>query len=1257
MTTNSLITAASFAPNLLQSPSAWLGHLPFAAWVIQEVSPKIFVELGTHYGHSYFSFCQSVVEAGLSTKCYAVDTWQGDEHAGKYNDEVFAKVNAHHQEHYAEFSQLLRMTFNDAASYFSDESIELLHIDGLHTYEAVRHDFETWLPKLAPGAVIMFHDTNVRERNFGVWKLWEELQAQYPNNLEFMHSHGLGVLQLNHAPENKKLHWLQPNSPEKQRLIAYFAVLGSRQLERFELNEIRQHASNLNQALSDRNGQIANLHQALSDRNGQIANLNQALSDRNGQIANLNQALSDRNGRIANLNQALSDRSGQITSFYNSSSWKITWPLRVVSHQIKRAKWAIELVGPAVRCGGDLQNSIRKALHLYSLEGLAGIKRGFRMVAMSSQFSSGSGSGERDRNFDRNDYAEWIHRYDTLNDETRATMHARIKSFTHKPLISVVMPTYNAKPEWLIEAIESVCKQIYPRWELCIADDASTDKAIRPILESYARKDSRIKVVFREQNGHISAASNSALELATGEWVALLDHDDLLSEHALFWVADVINQNPNVRLIYTDEDKIDEGGRRFNPYFKCDWNVDLFYSHNLITHLGVYRTDLLKDIGGFRVGLEGAQDYDLALRCVERIEPKQIHHIPRVLYHWRMHDKSTAQSADAKPYAMLAGEKALNEHIQRQKIYAKAELIGHGYRVRYTLPDTPPMVSLIIPTKNGLQLIRQCVESILTKTTYPNYEILIVDNGSDDPATLQYFDELRAEECVRVVRDDRPFNYSALNNAAVKLAQGQVLGLLNNDLEVISPEWLSEMVSIALQPRVGAVGARLWYPNETLQHGGVILGIGGSAGHSHKHIARHQYGYVGRASLIQSFSAVTAACLVIRKAIYEEVQGLNETDLQVAFNDVDFCLRVREAGYRNVWTPYAELYHHESATRGYENTPEKKERFAKETQYIKQRWGHQLLNDPAYSPNLTLNHEDFSLAWPPRVDSLSHAAQISQQPELGRLDKALLMIDRAGLGLEIGPSHNPIAPKKHGFNVHILDHANADELREKYKGHGVNLDNIEDVDFVWHGEPLHELVGREQCYDWIIASHVIEHTPDLITFLTECERLLKPSGVLSLIIPDKRYCFDYFNAPTSTGELLDAFEQRRKRPSAGKVFDHFSGAAKLNGHIAWGADSQGTIEFVHDLAEARDCWKRARITEDYIDVHNWRFTPSSFGLLLGDLQALRLTNFEIKAEFDTAGCEFYVTLGKSQSFPSMNRLLVADRMRRELASPSLAIVT
>lgn len=723
--------------------------------------------------------------------------------------------------------------------------------------------------------------------------------------------------------------------------------------------------------LTERDGQIANLNQAVHDKDEHIGHLGSVISEHESQTADFNQTIAERDEQITGLNQKYAEALRTIEEIRGSSSWRITIPMRFISLKATSIVNLIKLLPRIIRFGGGALGSAKKAWRVFLREGCVGVKRRIIFVAGDRKGITGA-MVKPDLTLaaiDRNDYAEWVRRYDTLTDESRATMRARIDGFTHKPLISVVMPTYNPKQDWLIEAIESVRKQIYPHWELCIADDASTDQTVRPILERYAKEDSRIKVVFREQNGHISAASNSALELVTGEWVALLDHDDLLAEQALFWVADAINSNSDVRLIYSDEDKLNEVGRRCDPYFKCDWNADLFYSHNLITHLGAYRSDLLNAIGGFKVGLEGAQDYDLALRCVECIEPKQIHHIPRVLYHWRMHAASTAQSAGSKPYAMLAGETALNEHLQRQGANAKAKLLDFGmYRVSYALPDAPPMVSLIIPTRNGLKLIRQCIESILKQTSYPNYEILVVDNGSDDLATLHYFEDLESEVRVRVLRDDRPFNYSALNNAAVKVARGELVGLINNDIEVISPDWLSEMVSHALRPGVGAVGARLWYPNKKLQHGGVILGVGGVAGHSHKHLGDHQYGYFGRANLVQSFSALTAACLVIRKTIFEEVGGLNEADLQIAFNDIDFCLRVREAGYRNIWTPYAELYHHESATRGFEDTPEKQARFNKEVHYMKQRWGDQLLNDPAYSPNLTLDHEDFSLAWPPRVE-------------------------------------------------------------------------------------------------------------------------------------------------------------------------------------------------------------------------------------------------------------------------------------------------
>lgn len=567
------------------------------------------------------------------------------------------------------------------------------------------------------------------------------------------------------------------------------------------------------------------------------------------------------------------------------------------------------------------------------------------------------------------DYAKWIADHDTLPPQLQEAISRRVAAMKAPPLISVLMPTYNPNPAWLREAIESVRTQIYPHWELCIADDASTSAEVRDILKSYAETDARIKVVFRPQNGHISASSNSALALATGPWLALMDHDDLLPAHALFCVADCIAAHPDVRLIYSDEDKIDESGRRFDPYFKSAWNVDLFRSQNMFSHLGVLATDLVREVGGFRLGLEGSQDWDLVLRCMERVEARQIRHVPRVLYHWRVHGESTAGSMDAKPYAAVAGERALNEHFARTGVRATAEHIGVGYRARYALPEAPPLVSLIIPTRNAAQAARRCLDSVRQKTAYPNYEIVVVDRASTDADALAWLQTIAKEPRVRVVQIEQAADDVAVPSAAVEAAQGSVLALLSDQLEVKSADWLAEMVSLALQPGVGAVGARLWYPAGALQHAGVILGIGGVAGFSHRGMPPAREGYCGRAALIQSLSAVSGACLVVRKAHYEQAGGMATDHPKGAFADIDLCLRLREAGLRNVWTPYADLVHHASAW------PARTKRFRQDVAYMQQRWGDALLDDPAYSPNLTLQIEDFSYAWPSRAPWYTESAE------------------------------------------------------------------------------------------------------------------------------------------------------------------------------------------------------------------------------------------------------------------------------------------
>lgn len=693
-------------------------------------------------------------------------------------------------------------------------------------------------------------------------------------------------------------------------------------------------------ALEHRHLSEADVSQTLKDRETHILNLHQDLSDRGSQLIEVYARLSVSEGKLARY----ANHEEELRQIKFSTSWRLTRPLRQL---------------------GTFVGALKRGL------GLVGAWRVTQEFGRLDRLGPGAGS-QGGGDVARSQYHEWIRQYDTLTDEERQALRNAVADLQDPPLISVVMPTFNADPKWLREAIESVRAQLYPHWELCIADDASTDEAVIAVLREYQASDPRIKVVFRTENGHISKATNSALELASGAWVALLDHDDLLTEHALAWMALTLRANPHAKLLYSDEDKISESGERLDPYFKCNWNRALFYSHNMITHLGVYSREILQAIGGFRHDFVGAQDYDLALRFVEQISDEQIVHIPRVLYHWRVHAGSTANAdIKVKPYAMFAGERALNEHFRRTGRNARSEFVGHGYRAHYALPDPAPLVSIVIPTRNKHALVQVCVDSIWEKTRYKNFEIVLVDNGSDEPASLACFDALESQGKIRVVRYDKPFNYSAINNFGVAHAKGEVLCLLNNDIEVIAPDWLGEMVSHALQPATGAVGAKLLFPDDKVQHAGVICGIGGWAGHAHKGFPGVSHGYAGRATLINEFSAVTGACMVLTKAKFDAVGGLDEEFLKVACNDVDLCLKLRARGLRNVFTPYAVLYHHESATRGYEDNPEKIARFQQEMAVMRERWGSALTDDPCYNPNLSLTHEDFSLAWPPRVPSLS----------------------------------------------------------------------------------------------------------------------------------------------------------------------------------------------------------------------------------------------------------------------------------------------
>jgi glycosyltransferase involved in cell wall biosynthesis len=569
---------------------------------------------------------------------------------------------------------------------------------------------------------------------------------------------------------------------------------------------------------------------------------------------------------------------------------------------------------------------------------------------------------------ERRSFEHWVTLYDEPTSERVKQYRAANKQLARRPRISILLPVYNSSHRWLRRCIESVLAQTYQDWELCIADDASTAVHVTSILAEYAKRDSRIRTVRRDVNGHIAAASNSALALATGEFVALLDHDDELVPWALYWIAASIVEQPDVVFVYSDEDKINEEGRRFDPYFKPDWNPELLRAQNYPCHLSAYRRTAVADVAGFREGFDGSQDWDLALRITERCGPQRIRHIPRILYHWRSVKGSRAFRASEKEYASVAGQRAVSEALARAAVRATVERTAEGYhRIRYALPDPPPKVSIIIPTRNALGLVRTCIERLFRVTDYRSFEILLIDNQSDDPAALAYFRELGRRPNVRILRYDEPFNFSAINNFGAAAADGDILVLLNNDVEIINPDWLTELVSHACQPDNGVVGAKLLYRDETIQHAGVVVGFGGVGGHIGSREPRNFSGQMARCRIAQNITAVTGACFAVRKSVFFEAGGLDEERLQIAFNDIDFCLKVARLGYRNVWTPHAELFHQESASRGLEDTPEKQARFEREVLHMQSKWGDTLLRDPAYNPNLDLERRTFALAFPPRI--------------------------------------------------------------------------------------------------------------------------------------------------------------------------------------------------------------------------------------------------------------------------------------------------
>ena len=542
----------------------------------------------------------------------------------------------------------------------------------------------------------------------------------------------------------------------------------------------------------------------------------------------------------------------------------------------------------------------------------------------------------------------------------------RATKFDNNVKFSVIVPLYNTPKKFLKEMIDSVQAQTYINWELCLADGSDTEHiSVEKICTSLAQKDCRIKYKKLEKNGGISENTNECLGMATGEYIALFDHDDLLHPAALFENAKAINEK-NADFLYSDE-FVFKGSLNniIGTHFKPDFAIDHLRGNNYICHFTVFKRALLKESGLFRKEFDGSQDHDLIFRLVEKA--KCIVHIPKVLYFWRSHAASVAGDISSKTYAIEAGINAVKSHLERCGLNAtveSSEACPTIYRIRYEIIGEP-LISILIPNKDQISTLAKCINSIFRKSTYKNFEIIIIENNSEKTDTFEYYNYLEGKyPNVKVVTCNThgKFNYSTINNFGATFAKGEHLLFLNNDVEVISENWLEEMLMYSQREDVGAVGAKLYYPDDTIQHAGVIIGIGDVAGHSHRHFPRNSAGHIGRLSLAQSYTAVTAACLMMKASVFKEINGFDEA-FEVAYNDVDLCMRIRSLGYLIVWTPHAELYHHESKSRGDDNENfVKKMRLQREIKLFKQRWKKELKQgDPYYNPNLTLDREDFSV--------------------------------------------------------------------------------------------------------------------------------------------------------------------------------------------------------------------------------------------------------------------------------------------------------